>query len=72
MSNDFIGYIEISVQDLFDKFESKELIALKPPPKPHKQEAGGLRVLGITHYDEATTEGKVRKPRVTCSLIDQS
>ena len=67
MSRDFIGYVEISVEDLFNRFQSKELIVLKPPPKPHKQEAGGLRVLGITHYDEATPEGKVRKVMATCS-----
>jgi hypothetical protein len=62
MSRVFIGYIEISVQDLFNKFKTKELIVLKQPPKQHNQNAGGLRVIGITHYDEAALEGKVRKP----------
>jgi hypothetical protein len=59
MNNDFIGYVEISVNDLFEKFKNNELVALKPPPKPHNQEAGSLRVVSITHYDETTTEGKV-------------
>jgi hypothetical protein len=63
MKNDFIGYVEISIHDLIDKCEHNEIITLKPPPKPHKQNAGNLRVLSIQSYDPATPEGKV-------SLID--
>ena len=62
MKNDFIGYVEISVQGLFEKFKHDEIITLKPPPKPHKQDAGNLRVLSITHYDATSTEGKASKP----------
>jgi hypothetical protein len=61
MNNDFIGYVEISAQELFDKHTNNEAIALKPPPKPHNQEAGKLKVLSISYYDPATTEGKVRQ-----------
>jgi hypothetical protein len=59
MQSDFIGYIEISLQELALKKEKNELIALKPPPKPHNQAAGSLRVLDLGHFDPATKNGKV-------------
>ena len=59
LKNDFIGYVEISVHDLCDKCAHNEIIPLRPPPMPHNQEAGNLRVLSIQFYDPATPEGKV-------------
>jgi hypothetical protein len=67
--DDFIGYVEISVQDLFAKYASNELIPLKPPPKPHKQDAGSLRVLSITHYNPSTTEGKASTPQPISPIL---
>lgn len=61
MKNDFIGYIEISVAELEEKCAKKEPIALKPPPKPHNQDAGSILVKSIAFYDPATTEGKVSR-----------
>ncbi len=60
MKNDFIGYVETSIQELAEKKNSNELIALKPPPKPHNQNAGSLRVLNIVHFNPTTKEGKVK------------
>jgi hypothetical protein len=68
-NKNLIGSVEISVQDLFNKFECKELIVLKQPPNSQKQIAGGLRVLGITHYDAETTEGKVLIIMATCCYL---
>ena len=65
MQSDFIGFVEISLQELALKNEKNELIALTPPPKPHNQEAGSLRVLDIGHFDPATKTGKVKNQFTT-------
>ena len=59
MKNDFIGYIEISLEQLVEKFSKDEPIVLKPPPKPHNQDAGSLRIMNLTFYEPASPEGKV-------------
>jgi hypothetical protein len=45
MSHDFMGYLEISMEDLLNvsgKGHTQKF--LKPPPPPHKQEVGCLYV----------------------------
>lgn len=44
LSHDFMGFIEVSIQDLLDAGLKGNPLALRPPPLPHKQEVGSLYI----------------------------
>ena len=43
-SHDFMGYIEVSTQDLLTAYKTGDPLPLLPPPPPHKQNVGCLYV----------------------------
>ena len=44
LSDDFMGYLEVSLEDLIQKAQFGTPLALIPPPPPHKQIVGSLYV----------------------------
>ena len=55
LSNDFIGFLEIDVQDL----SIGRVTPLKPPPEPHKQDAGSIEIVSFAQYNPTSYKGKV-------------
>ncbi len=69
LKSDFIGYVIISIEELIEKSGYNEVIPLKPPPLPHNQEAGHLRILRLAFYDPANREGMVMIPQALFHLL---
>ena len=55
LSNDFIGFLEIDVQDL----SIGRVTPLKPLPEPQKQNTGSIEIVSFAQYDPTTPRGKV-------------